>query len=70
MAFSAVALSVMENEMGLQNNFTKADKEAMIHVWRLIGYHLGIMDEYNICTSFDRNKELLDDWMYWTPHRF
>ncbi len=69
MAFSAVALSIMENEMGMQGKLTKEDKEAMTHVWRLIGYHLGIMDEFNVCTSFERNCELLDDWMKWTPHR-
>lgn len=69
-AFSCGALSLMEEEMGLENKFTKEDKEAMIHVWRLIGYHLGIMDEFNICTSYEKNKELFEDWMKWTPHRF
>ncbi|XP_055377728.1 uncharacterized protein LOC129609668 isoform X2 [Condylostylus longicornis] len=36
-------------------------KSSTIHLWRLIGYLLGIKDEYNICTSsWDTTKERLD----------
>lgn len=41
----------------------------MIHCWRLIGWHLGILDEFNICTSEEKLQSYFDDYMRWTPHR-
>ena len=50
LGFTAVCISLIEKELGV-GAFSPADKEALVHMWRLVGYHLGIRDEYNICNS-------------------
>merc|ERR1719343_1144223 len=42
----------------------------MVHVWRLIGWHLGILDEFNTCTSLEVLEQCVEDYMVWTPRRF
>eukprot|EP00932_Pfiesteria_piscicida_P023113 SRR837773.9849.p2 GENE.SRR837773.9849~~SRR837773.9849.p2 ORF type:complete len:203 (-),score=52.17 SRR837773.9849:59-646(-) len=42
----------------------------MVHVWRLIGWHLGIRDEFNVCASVSLMQDCLDDYMVWVPQRF
>ena len=39
------------------------------HCWRLIGYHLGILDEFNVCASMPELERCLGDYMEWTPAR-
>lgn len=68
LGFTAVCLSIMEVEMGM-SPFPIADKEAMVHAWRLIGWHLGIEDKFNVCRSADHLAQCLNDYMEWTPQR-
>lgn len=68
LGFSAVCLSIMEVEMGMQP-FTAAELEAMVHTWRIIGWHLGIEDQFNVCRSPEHLAQCLEDYMVWTPQR-
>ncbi|XP_001853256.2 rubber oxygenase [Culex quinquefasciatus] len=36
-------------KLGIQ--YSVEDMEAMVHFWRVIGYMIGIQDQYNICTD-------------------
>jgi len=68
LGFSAVCLSVMETEMAM-GPLPRKDREAMVHVWRLIGWHLGIEDRFNVCNSVDDLEACFQDYMEWTPQR-
>lgn len=68
LGFTAVCLSIMEVELGMAP-FSDADKEAMVHTWRIVGWHLGIEDQFNVCQSSQHLAECLDDYMTWTPQR-
>uniref|UniRef100_A0A7S1RH83 ER-bound oxygenase mpaB/mpaB'/Rubber oxygenase catalytic domain-containing protein n=1 Tax=Alexandrium catenella TaxID=2925 RepID=A0A7S1RH83_ALECA len=68
LGFSVVCLSVMENELAMPK-FACDEREAMVHVWRLIGWHLGIQDRFNVCTSVDDLEACFEDYMRWTPQR-
>ncbi len=39
------------------------------HCWRLIGWHLGIEDEFNVCASADEAESCMADYLEWTPQR-
>jgi len=68
LGFSAVCLSIMEKEMGM-GPLPPSDREAMVHVWRLIGWHLGIQDRFNVCNSVEGMAACFEDYMEWTPQR-
>ena len=59
----------MEEELGV-GTFSKEDKADMLYCWRYIGYHLGILDEYNSCNSLEDAEALFEEYMKWTPARF
>lgn len=66
--FAGVAPDIMMHEFGI--NLDYEDRRDMCHTWRLIGYHLGIMDEYNPCTSLEELEAIMNEWMPYTPLRF
>jgi len=68
MGFSIICYSIMETELGA-TPLSTAEKKAMLHCWRLIGYHLGILDEYNTCTSLPVAEALCEEYLLWTPAR-
>jgi len=41
----------------------------MVETWRLIGWHLGIEDQYNVCESLEHLEACFHDYMQWTPVR-
>jgi hypothetical protein len=67
LGFSAVCLAIMEHALGLQ--LTEEERGAMVATWRLIGHHLGIRDEYNVCASLARLDACFADYMEHTPQR-
>merc|ERR1719224_320488 len=70
MGFSVICLALLEDQLHLDAPpLTPEEKGAMVHLWRYIGYHLGIQDEYNACLSLASASALLDDYMPWTPQR-
>jgi len=68
LGFSAVCLSVMETELAM-GPLPRGDREAMVHMWRLVGWHLGIQDRFNVCNSLDDLEACFEDYMRWTPQR-
>lgn len=68
LGFSAVCLMVLEKEI-LLRPLAPEDREAMVHTWRVIGWHLGIKDEFNVCSSASDLAAYFDDYMLWTPQR-
>ena len=67
MGFCAVSLSIIKEEMGTAIPY--GDIEDMVHAWRLIGYHLGILDAYNVCNSANEMSCILDEYLSFTPQR-
>ena len=51
-------LSVIEGEFGY-GKFHPDDKSDMVHCMRYVGYHLGILDDFNICESVEALDEYL-----------
>lgn len=68
LGFSAVCVSVLETEFKFKR-FTYAQRADMYHCWRLIGWHLGILDEFNVCASVEEVEECLEDYLSWTTQR-
>lgn len=68
LGFSGICMEFLQNELGA-GPLTEADARAMVHCWRLIGYHLGIMDDYNVCNSLEGMYACVDDFMAFTPRR-
>lgn len=68
LGFTGVCLTLLEKEI-LMRRLPDADREAMVHVWRLIGWHLGIKDQFNVCSSVKDLDAYLEDFMLWTPQR-
>ncbi|CAH1127490.1 unnamed protein product [Ceutorhynchus assimilis] len=46
--FMGLALT-RSNFLGIYDNDNEADLKCFVHVWRVIGYCIGIEDEFNIC---------------------
>ncbi|GBG33981.1 Hypothetical Protein FCC1311_102042 [Hondaea fermentalgiana] len=69
LGFSGICMEIIERDFGA-GPISQEDAEAMAHCWRLIGYHLGIMDEYNVCRSLEDLRACVDDFMAFTPRRF
>jgi len=68
MAFGAIAPIVAEKEMN-SVPLTRREREDLCHAWRVVGYLLGIQDEYNICNDLDEMTALVDEWLQWVPRR-
>lgn len=68
LGFTGACLAIMENDMGM-GRFDVPQRRAMVHTWRLIGWHLGILDEFNVCESVARVDACWADYMEWTPQR-
>ena len=68
LAFSTIAFSIIEREMG-HGPFARQELEDVTHAWRLVGYHLGVLDEFNVCNSLEESQQIFRDWMHWTPLR-
>lgn len=65
--FCMLSWSVLEVELGF-GKLPRDDMEAVVHLWRLIGYHLGIQDSYNICSDgLEVCEQYLEEWMLWMP---
>jgi hypothetical protein len=68
LGFSGVCLDIMETELEM-GALPLRDRTAMVATWRLIGWHLGILDEFNVCSSVERLQRAFDDFMIFTPQR-
>lgn len=68
LGFTIVCLIIMTKVIG--RKLSRDQLIPMIHMWRLIGWHLGILDEFNCCNSLSHLEDLYDDYMYWTPLRY
>jgi hypothetical protein len=51
----------------LQVPISPPDQDAFLHLWRYIGYLLGIRDEFNPCTSREIAKEFLQAFYRTVP---
>jgi hypothetical protein len=69
LGFSGICMSVIENELGF-GPIPEPESEDMCFYWRYLGYHLGILDEYNPCVSLGDLRAVTADYMAWTPRRF
>lgn len=67
LGFSAFSLMFLESEMGV--HFSEEEKRDMVACWRLIGYHLGIHDEFNLCRSLEHLDDCFADYMVHTKRR-
>ncbi|KAF4687163.1 hypothetical protein FOZ60_004257 [Perkinsus olseni] len=61
LAFSGMAVDYVKNDFGF-DEMSRSDIDAYIHLWRYIGWLLGIADRYNPCGSVGRCSELLADF--------
>ncbi len=68
LGFSGICLTFIENETGY-GPIHREEARDMVFLWRYLGWHLGIMDEYNCCTSLDTLDACTADYMAWTPRR-
>jgi len=61
-------MTVFRDKLGFRL-FTPADYHAMFHFWRVIGYCLGIEDDFNLCSGSDEEifelcrQNYYDEWM-------
>lgn len=53
LAFSDFVLHGIERLAGNANSLSLDDKESYIHLWRYVGYLLGVSERYNPCTSVE-----------------
>ncbi len=68
LGFSAVCIRFMERDVGYGPIF-REDIQDMVYTWRLIGWHLGILDEYNVCKSLSFLDAAMEDYMAWMGRR-
>lgn len=57
LAFQYNVLLVIEL---LKIPLTAQEREDYTHLWRYIGYLMGVLDEYNACTSYARSRAYLE----------
>jgi len=65
LAFSGVMLDILKTEMDM--DLPPRLQDDFIHLWRFIGYLLGVEEEYNACMSSDVCHELTCDLLHLTP---
>eukprot|EP01062_Namystynia_karyoxenos_P026251 TRINITY_DN20451_c0_g1_i2.p1 TRINITY_DN20451_c0_g1~~TRINITY_DN20451_c0_g1_i2.p1 ORF type:complete len:452 (+),score=161.41 TRINITY_DN20451_c0_g1_i2:76-1356(+) len=68
MGFGIICLFLMKQ--AFDRDFSREDMAAMLSVMRVVGYHLGIEDQYNTCNSLDEAEAMFIEYMSWTPQRF
>jgi len=56
LGFSSVAMSYMIDDYGA--DMSQQDREDLTHFWRYVGYHLGIREEFNSCTSAGEAEQM------------
>lgn len=68
MSFAGITFNLLQTEFKLK--ISRDDLRDWCHTWRLIGYHLGIMDEFNACNSLEDMEAIVAEWMTYVPLRF
>ena len=68
MGFTVICVSILEVECGF-GSLPEDQRRDMYHCWRLIGWHLGLLDEYNLCKSMEELEACFQDYVPWTPRR-
>jgi len=68
LGFAGITPYIFEHQMNFR--LTREEMEDWIHVWRLIGFHLGIEDEFNVCNSLEDMNEIVSEYMSFVPLRF
>jgi hypothetical protein len=66
MAFGPIVINSLTYEM--QTPIINEEYDDFVHLWRYIGYHLGIDDRYNPCNSAARSLQLRDEFFATVPH--
>ena len=69
LGFAGVAPSIVESELGAAP-LAREDREALCHVWRLLGFYAGILDEFNPCNSLDEMEAMVLEFLSFTPTFF
>lgn len=65
--FCMIAFSMVEVEFKY-GKFPDDEMDDVVHLMRLIGYHLGIKDEYNICSEgLAKARQYTDEFILWMP---
>ena len=59
LSFSVNVLDTIEKTI-LKGSLTRADEDAYIHLWRYIGYLIGVQEEYNPCTDKEHACGLME----------
>jgi hypothetical protein len=67
LGFSAICMDLLQRELGF--GIPSTTRSDMVHMWRLIGHHLGVQDEYNVCSSVERMEACLDDYRSFITQR-
>jgi len=68
LGFTGICLVFMKRVLDV--DFTDEETEDMTHAWRVIGYFLGIDDEFNVCSSVEKMRACTMDFMMFTRRRF
>jgi len=68
LAFAGIAPDILAHEFGVK--LSREELKDWVHAWRIIGYHLGIMDEFNMCNSLENMEAIVEEWMTYVPLRF
>ncbi len=69
LVFSGLTLYVMENIFRSGERLPEEDRKAMVHTWRVIGYYLGVQDQYNVCASVDKLDQYTEEFVATFPAR-
>jgi hypothetical protein len=59
LSFSVVVLDVIE-EFSVSGSLSREDKEAYIHLWRYIGYLIGVNEDLNPCVTVEKAGGLIE----------
>lgn len=65
MAFSSLVLFLIETQF--TKRFTRKEKEDYCHLWRYLGFLLGIEDEFNIARDFETAEAVRREYFKLTP---
>src|SRR3989338_8708274 len=60
LGFSSILIDGMGKEMGIQ--LSQRDKTDLTHLWRYIGWHLGLKDEYSPCVNYATSQSMLAEF--------
>jgi hypothetical protein len=56
LGFSSVAMSYIINDFGVQ--MSTQERDDLTHFWRYIGYHIGIREEFNSCSTTTEAEQM------------